>query len=173
VPAPPNPGGQYRRLMRTGIANWLTAQHVPGLDHVYRSKPPEITFTEYVTGGPAYRCQAYVRLPDDEETRYVLTGPTAPTGKLIHYVAELEIYHRVYELSELDWADAEDDYDRIYEAVKDCLRAGGRQLGRPDAVFSVGEFRQGITGSHGDYELLDGGTAQKTGTVRFEVTQTV
>lgn len=173
MPASPNPGGQNRRLVRTAIANWFTAQHILGLDHVYRSKPPEVTFTEYVTGTSQYRCQAYVKLPTDEEQRYVLTGPVLPTGKLIHYVAELEVWHRVYEISELDWADAEDDYDRIIDAVKDCLRGGGRQIGRPDVVFSVGEYRTGIVTEHSEPELLDGGTAQRNGTIRFEVTQTV
>lgn len=169
--APPNPGGQYRRLMRTAIATWLTAQHIPGLDHVYRARPPEVTFTEYETGTSQYRCQAFVSIPDDKETRLVVTGPVLPTGKQIHYAAELEIWHRVYELSELDWADAEDDYDRIVDAVKDCLRAAGRQLGRPDAVFSVGEFQEGIVSRHDPPVLLDGGTAQRSGTIRFQVTQ--
>jgi hypothetical protein len=173
VTASPNPGGQNRRLVRTAIANWITAQHIQGLDHVYRSKPPEVSFTDYVTGTAAYRCNAYVFLPSDEETRYVLTGPVLPTGKLIHYRAELEVWHRVYEMSEQDWDDAEDDYDRIIDAVKDCLRAGGRQLGRPDVVFSVGEYRQGIMTEHAPPVILDGGTAQRNGTVIFEVTQTI
>lgn len=169
----PNPGGQNRRAVRTAIATWLTAQHIQGLDHVYRSRPPEVDFTEYVTGTSQYRCNAYVWLPDDEETRYVLTGPVLPTGKLIHYAAILEFWHRVYEISEGDWDDAEDDYDRIIDAVKDCIRGGGRQLGRPDIVFSVGEYRTGIVSQHEQPVMLDGGTAQRTGTLRFEVTQTI
>ena len=173
MPASPNPGGNNRRLMRTAIANYVTAQHIQGLDHIYRSLPPEITFTEFVTGTAAYRCQAYVQIPRDEEKRYVLTGPTLPTGKLIHYEAVITVVHRVYEISDEDWADAEDDYDRIIEALKDCIRAQGRQLGRPDAIFSVGEFGQGIMTEHSSPEMLDGGTAQRDGTVRFEVTQTI
>lgn len=171
--ASPNPGGQNRRLARTTIANWINLQHIQGLDHVYRSRPPEVTFTEYVTGDPAYRCQAYVWIPADDEKRLVQTGPVLPTGKIIHYRVEVEIWHRVYELSELDWDDAEDDYDRIIDAVKDCLRAQGRQLGRPDAIFSVGENHAGIVTRHAQPVILDGGTAQRNGTVQFEVTQIV
>ena len=173
MPASPNPGGQNRRLVRTAVANWLTAQHIQGLDHVYRSRPPEVTFAEYVTGTSAYRCQAYVFLPDDDEKRYTLTGPVLPTGKIIHYRVVLELWHRVYEISEDDWADAEDDYDRIIDAVKDCLRAGGRQLGRPDVVFSIGEYMQGIQTRHDLPVMLEGGTSQRNGTVMFEVTQTI
>lgn len=167
----PNPGGQNRRLVRTAVANWLTAQHIQGLDHVYRSRPPEVSFTEYVTGDSAYRCQAYVVIPEDAEQRLAFTGPVLPTGKLIHYRVQIEFWHRVYEISELDWDDAEDDYDRIIDSVKDALRAAGRQLGRPDVVLAAGENRAGIATRHELPELLDGGTSQRNGTVAFEVAQ--
>lgn len=169
----PNPGGQNRRAIRRALAAWLTAQHIQGLDHVYSSRPPEVDFTEYVTGTSSFRCDAYVFLASDEETRLTLTGPVLPTGKIIHYRAVFEVWHRVYELGDQDWADAEDDYDRIIEAIKDGLRAQGRTAGRPELIFSLGEFRSGITTQHALPEMLDGGTAQRNGTVEFEVTQTI
>lgn len=171
----PNPAGNDRRVMRVALQQYIQAQNIMGLDHVYRSMPPEITFEEYTTGQSKYRCQAYVILPDDDETRYVLTGPVLPTGKLIHYRAQIEVHHRVYEVSESDWDDWEDDYDRIICAIKDCVRAQGRQLGRPTVVFSVGEFRQGITTAHQPPFFVDaaGGTAERMGMVGFEITQTV
>lgn len=169
----PNPGGQNRRLVRTALAQWLTAQRIQGLDHVYRSQPPDAALERYRTGAPAYSCQVWVRLPDDEETRLSMTGPTSPTGKIIHYLAELVVWHRSYEPSELDWADDEDDYDRVYDAIKDALRAGGRQLGRPEAIFSVGEYRTGLEGRHAEPAADGDGPVDREGTLRFWVTQVI
>lgn len=170
--APPNPGGNSRALMRRALANWLTAQRIQGLDKVYRSEPPEVALERYRTGGAQYSCQAWVIFPSDDETRLTLTGPTLPTGKIVHYEVALEIWHRSYEPGELDWADDEDDYDRIYEAIKDSLRAGGRQLGRPDAVFQVGEF-QGIRGEHERPMPTEGGAVDRSGMVHFVITQVI
>lgn len=171
--ASPNPGGQNRRLVRTALAQWLTAQRIQGLDHVYRSQPPMTALELYRTGTPTYSCQAWIRLPGDEEKRLAFTGPVLPTGKIIHYVVDLEVRHRSYEPGELDWADDEDDYDRIFEALKDCLRAGGRQIGRADAVVSVGEYHDGLRGRHGEPEAVEGGAVERAGVLSFTVTQVI
>lgn len=168
----PNPGGNHRRLMRTALAQWLTAQRIAGLDHVYRSQPPQEALERYRNGQASYSCQAWVRLSEDEEKRLVMTGPVLPTGKIIHYEVELSIWHRSYEPGEQDWADDEDDYDRIVEALKDCLRADGRQLGRPEAVFSVGEYHEGIRGRHAEPETVDG-AVDRTGVLSFVITQVI
>lgn len=168
----PNPGGQNRRLVRTAIAQWLMAQRIQGLDHVYRSRPPEAALDRYRTGAAPYSCQAWIRLPADVEERLVKTGPILPTGKIIHYTAVLEIWHKSYEPGEYDWADDEDDYDRIYDALKDCLRAAGRTAGRPEAIVSIGEFREGLAGQHGDPEE-DNGAVERNGTLTFVVTQVI
>lgn len=170
--ASPNPGGQNRRLMRTALAQWLTAARIQGLDHVYRSQPPEAALDRYRTGAAAYSCQVWFRLPDDDEKRYALTGPVLPTGKIIHYQVELTMWHRSYEPGELDWADDEDDYDRLYEALKDTLRAGGRQIGRPDAVLSVGEYRDGLHGTHAEPVDVDGAVDREC-TLAFWITQVI
>lgn len=168
----PNPGGQSRRMVRTALAQWLMAQRIQGLDHVYRSRPPEAALDLYRTGDAAYSCQAWIKLPKDSEQRLVKTGPLLPTGKIIHYNVDLEIWHKSYVPGELDWADDEDDYDRIYDALKDCLRAGGRQIGRPDAIVTVGEFREGLDGTHGDPEE-NNGAVERSGVLSFTVTQVV
>lgn len=168
----PNPGGQSRRMVRTALAQWLMAQRIQGLDHVYRSQPPMKALEEYRTGASAYSCQAWIKLPQDDEDRLVKTGPVLPTGKIIHYQVQLEIWHRSYEPGELNWADDEDDYDRIYEALKDCLRAGGRTIGRPEAIVSVGEFQHGLQGQHAEPEPVDG-AVDRTGTLSFIVTQVI
>jgi len=172
VTASPNPGGQNRRLVRTALAQWLTAQRIGGLDHVYRSQPPDAALDRYRNGAAAYSCQAWIRLPDDDEKRLVMTGPVLPTGKIIHYLVHLIIWHRSYEPGELDWADDEDDYDRIFDGIKDALRAGGRQLGRPEVVLSAGEYREGLRGKHAEPELVDG-AVDREGVLSFYVTQVV
>lgn len=167
-----NPGGQSRRLMRTALAQWLTAQRIQGLDHVYRSVPPTTALELYRTGVSTYSCQAWIKLPTDKEERLVKTGPVLPTGKIVHYDVELEIWHRSYEPSEQDWADDEDDYDRIYEALKDCLRADGRTAGRPDVIVQIGEFG-GISGHHSEPETVEGGAVDRSGVLAFTVTQVI
>jgi hypothetical protein len=170
--ASPNPGGQNRRLVRTALAQWLMAQRIQGLDHVYRSRPPEAALDLYRNGAAPYSCQAWITMPSDGEERLVKTGPILPTGKIIHYTVRLEIWHKSYEPGENDWADDEDDYDRIYDALKDCLRAGGRQIGRGDAIVSVGEFREGLAGQHGEPEE-DDGAVERNGALSFIVTQVI
>ena len=171
--ASPNPGGQNRRLVRTALAQWFTAQRIQGLDHVYRSKPPETALELYRTGKADYSCQAWIKLPQDREERLVRTGPVLPTGKILHYEVQLEIWHRSYTPGETDWADDEDDYDRIYEALKDCLRASGRTAGRPDAIVAIGEFGQGMTGEHAEPEAVAGGAVERNGILSFTVTQVI
>ena len=167
-----NPGGQSRRLMRTALAQWLMAQRIQGLDHVYRSVPPETALELYRTGESTYSCQAWVKLPTDREGRLAQVGPVLTTGKIIHYEVELEIWHRSYVPGEKDWADDEDDYDRIYEALKDCLRGSNRTVGRPDAIVQVGEHG-GITGHHAEPETTQNGAVDRTGTLSFTVTQVI
>jgi hypothetical protein len=170
--ASPNPTGQHRRLMRTALAQWITAMRIQGVDHVYRSEPPEAALDQYRNGAAPYSCQIWIRIQDDAETRLSKVGPDLPTGKIIHYETQLLIWHRSYEPGELDWADDEDDYDRIYDALKDCLRGNGRHLGRPEAIFSLGEIRSGLAGHH-DGPATDGDAVDRTGTLRFTITQVI
>lgn len=169
----PNPAGQHRRLIRTTIAQWLTAQRIRGLDHVYRSAPPTMLFEDYRTGVQDYSCLATVALDTDSEDRAAFTGPTDPGGKLIHYGVQLFLVHRSYTPGELDWADDEDDYDRIYDACKDALRGHGRDLGRSDVVLQAGEYPRvrGITGRHNPPVPVDGGAVDRWGVLSFTVSQ--
>lgn len=170
--ASPNPGGQNRRLVRTALAQWLTAQRIQGLDHVYRAQPPETALDRYRNGAAAYSCQAWFKVRSDSEQRLVKSGPVLPTGKIVHYGVDLEIWHKSYSPGEEDWADDEDDYDRIYEAIKDALRAAGRTAGRPDALVSIGEFREGLAGQHAD-PVEDNGAVERSGVLSFVVTQVI
>lgn len=168
----PNPGGQTRRLVRTTIANWIDAQRIQGLDHVYRSKPVEWQFDQYPHTGLGFAALVGVRLPTDSEDRAAYTGATDPGGKMYHAPAELHVVHWTLEQDLAQDDDAsEDDYDRIIDALKDCLRGTGRDLGRPDVVLGAGEYPRegGITSTH-DEPVNDNGSVLRSGVIAFDVT---
>lgn len=166
----PNPGGQTRRLVRTSIANWVDAQRIQNVDHVYRSSPaPEWQFDQYPHTGLGFAALVGVAIPTDSEHREAYTGATDPGGKLYHASAELHVGHWTFDpdLAQDDDA-SEDDYDRVIDALKDCLRGRGRDLGRPDVFLAVGEYPRigGIT-SQNDPPLYDNGSVLRTGTIAF------
>jgi hypothetical protein len=173
--ASPNPGGQHRRLVRTTIAQWFTAQRIPGVDHVYRAAPPagaDWYFENFRRGQADYSCLLAVVLPEDSDDFVAFTGPTSPGGFAIHYRVELHVRHRSWTPGEQDWADDEDDYDRIYDALKDCLRASGRDFGRPDVVLQAGVWPRlrAKVGRHMGAVLVDG-PVDRAGVLTFNVTQ--
>jgi hypothetical protein len=131
----PNPGGQHRRLVRTVVQQWIKAQQIQGLDRVYRSVPPEVLMTEYASGS-TYACQVMVVVDDTSQSFDALTGPTDPGGYQATRSVRLLVRHRAFEISEGDWDDAQDDHDRIVDALEDCLRGNGRDLGRPDVILA-------------------------------------
>lgn len=168
----PNPGGQNRRLVREAVAEWITAQHVGGLQRVWSAAqgPDRVDWEAVAVGTGDPRCQATVTIPRVSESRTAGTGPTNPGGKTAHYDVELELQY----LSALpmEWADAIDDFDRIVDAVKDCVRARGRDLGRPDVILQAGEWPKdgSITDEVDEPVNIDGGI-YITGTVYFTVSQ--
>lgn len=169
----PNPGGQNRRLVRTILANWVIAQRIAGIDHVYTSVPTEWRFEAWAHTGTGFGALVGVRLGDDSEDRLAYTGPVDPGGKLAHYAAELRIKHWSYELDDSqDSPDSEDDYDRIVDALKDALRGVGRDLGRPEIVLSAGEWpRQGGIAHRSEPFVVDEGSVLREGTISFNVSQ--
>ncbi len=171
-----NPAGQHRRLVRTTIAQWFTAQRIPGVDHVYAAVPPagvEWPFDLYRRTQADYTTILGVVLPEDSEDFEAFTGPTSPGGDIAHYSVQLHILHRSWTPGEQDWADDEDDYDRVYDACKDALRASGRALGRPDVVLQAGVWprRRGKVGRHSG-AVLTGGPVDRAGVLMFTVTLT-
>jgi hypothetical protein len=168
----PNPGGQNRKLVRTALAEWLTAQRIRGLQAVWAAVqgPDRVDWEAVAVGVSGPRCQALIRIPRATEAREALTGPGNFGGKMVHYETELELHY----LSGLpdDWEAAQDDYDRIVDALKDCLRGAGRDLARPEVVLQVGEYPReaSITDDHDDPIDSDGGI-YITGTLSFTVSQ--
>lgn len=171
----PNPGGQHRRLVRTLLAQWVTAQRIPGVNHVYRAVPPagvDWLWENFPHGQSDFSCLLAVALPEDSDDFVANTGPTSPGGFAIHYQVQLHIRHRHWTTGEQDWADGEDDYDRIYDALKDCFRASGRDFGRPDVVLQAGVWprQRGKVGRHPGAGPVDG-AVERAGVLMFNVTQ--
>lgn len=165
----PNPGGSHRELMRNAVADWVTAHNIEGIAMVWASHRPSYEPDEF----PQNReCEAMVRvlLPTVSESRAAYTGAEDRGGKDIHYQLELHVMHRGFNPD--DWTGSENDYDRIIDALKDCFRGPGRDLGRPLAVFQVGEWPRadGITESHDEPE--DGGpTVDRHGVISATISQ--
>lgn len=167
----PNPGGQTRRLVRATIADWINAQRIQGLDHVYRSRPPGWDFDEYPHTGRGFAALAGITIPTDSEDRTAYTGATDPGGKMFHANVELDVVH--WSLDQDTAADSEgseDDYDRIIDALKDCLRGVGRDLGRPEVILGVGEWPRtaNITSNH-DVPIADANSILRQGVIAFDV----
>lgn len=167
----PNPAGEHRRLMRNALADWLTAQQIPGVAHVFASHRPSYDLDEFVRSGDEVGVAlVLVALPGESEGRAAYTGPADAGGKDVHYDAELHVTHRGFGAD--NWEAIEDDYDRIADALKDALRGRGRDLGRPLAVFQVGEWpkERGITAQHEDPVEGDG-YVDRQGVISFVITQ--
>jgi hypothetical protein len=171
----PNPGGQTRRSVRTMLADWINAQRILGLDHVYRSKPVGDAgwqFDAYPHTGRGFGALVAPWLPTDSENRTAYTGAVDRGGKMFHTPAELHVRHRSYDPdSAQDSEGSEDDYDRIIDALKDCLRGPGRDLGHPDVILAVGEWPReaNITSSH-EEPVVDSESILRVGVITFYVT---
>lgn len=168
----PNPGGRNRQLVATALSEWLMAQHIRGLNAVQPTPrgPDRVDWEEDAigTGGP--RCQAVISIPSARENREASTGPDNFGGKMAHYDIELELYYLGGE--PVDWQAAQFDFWRIVDALKDCLRGNGRDLGRPEVILQAGEWprEDSITDEIDDPISGDGGI-YITGTLSFIVSQ--
>lgn len=168
----PNPGGQHTKAVRQAVAQWVTAQAVPGVQKVWAAiqGPDRIDWEAegLATSGP--RCQIVVLVGRITEERVATTGPTNFGGKLRHYPIVLEIHFNSALPDE--WEAAQDAYDAIVDRLKECASGPGRDLGRPDFILQAGEF-PGEASMESDAEEpidMDGGI-YITGTVEFTVSQ--
>jgi hypothetical protein len=132
--------------------------------------PTEIKFEE--GAGVWYACQVVILIPNVSEGRGAWTGPDDPGGKQAHYDVELRVFHRAYELGDQEGMDAEDDHDRIIDALKDCVRGKGRDLGRPDVILTAGEYPKeaNITSEHDD-PWINAGVVERWSRIFFTVSQ--
>lgn len=170
----PNPGGQNRALIRRAVANWIIAQRIQGVDHVYAAVPTVWQFDAYPQTGTGYGTLVAPWIPDDSEDRTAYTGSRDPGGKTVHYPVELRIRHWSYTVDDAQDSEAsQDDIDRVIDALKDCLRGRGRDLGRPDVILAAGERpREGGITSHQEEPVTDqAGSVLRVATVSFNVSQ--
>lgn len=135
----PNPGGRNREFVRKVVAKWIADAGIPGVGAVYPGTPMEEVYEAAHTGS-SYSCLLGVHVRDISEDRAALTGPLDPGGKDAHNDVEIVIKHRTYDISQNAWWLAEDDHDRILDAVKDRFRGAGRDLGRPDVILQAGDW---------------------------------
>lgn len=168
----PNPGGQLRKFARHILQQHLVGLDISGIDRVYRGTPPEELFDPGV--GATYACLVGIHVGEISETRAVFTGPTDPGGKDAHFDVELIMHHQAYDANADGpggWEDAEDDHDRILDALKDGMRGANRDLGRPDVILQVGEWpKDGGIRSETDRPYYDGGTRDQWTTIFFTIT---
>lgn len=169
----PNPGGQNRKLIRTTLKAWIDAQQVAGLDFVYPGEPSEWQFDDKRRAGSGYACLVGIVIAHDDEDRTAYTGPADPGGKMAHYDVDLIVRHITYNADEASGGITdEDERDRVIEALKDCLRGQGRDLGRPDVVLAAGEEpRQAGISTTYDPMSVDGSIVWRDATISFRVSQ--
>lgn len=166
-----NPAGENRWLVRNAVKSWLDAQNPYGVDEIRLTLEPVTYFDTLTPGQRGCVALVMVHLGNDSEDREALTGPDDPGGKMIHYDCELRIYHRGLNISE-GWAEATRDYDRLVDSLKDCLRAQGRDLGRPDVILQAGDWpRQGGI-EHVTQDPVEAeGVVDRWGSLRFTISQ--
>ena len=132
-----NPGGQNTRLVRSALKDWLDAQEITGILEIFPSLRPQVDWDAVEMSDSSCLGIVYIHFPGSDETRAALVGPDNPGGKDIVHEVELRLIHHGSALD--SWDDAQDDYDRIMDSLKDGLRAKGRDLGRPDVILQAGE----------------------------------
>lgn len=170
----PNPGGAYRATARRSVANWISAQNIPGVQHVYPGLPATWNFDGYPAGGTEYGCLIGVRIPTSSAERVAYTGASDPGGKMLHYNVQLRLYHQSFATFDGDdTAEAEDDFDRIVDAIQDCFQSDGRDLNRPDVFLAVAETpkSQSFVVDAPDPFRIEGGALARQGSITFTVSQ--
>lgn len=163
-----NPGGRHTQLVRTALCDWLGAQQIAGLNEVYPSLRPSVDWDNQTQSAAGCCAIVYVHLANSEERRVANTGPEDPGGKEIIYDAELRIVHRGWYVD--GWDDAQDDFDRIGDALKDGLRGRGRDLGRPDNILAAGDWPSAIVYRTAEPVFdEEQGTVDRTGSIFFDI----
>lgn len=165
-----NPGGEHEWLVRNALKDWIDAQDIPGVAQIYLSLRPSVDWDLVEIAGVDHATLIYINIPRSNESRQANTGSDNPGGKEIIYSAELRVLH--HGMSVDDWDDAAQDYARICDRLKDCLRAEGRSLGRPDVILMAGDWPGEIVVMHADPSFdEEAGTVERQGQINFDIYQ--
>lgn len=153
---------------RTAVADWLADAHI--VDKVHLTYP-RVAFDFNSYGAGPHRCHAVLFFEEEGELRIALGGATSGK-KRIDYLVNLELYHRS---NDPDPITAQDDFDRIVDAIKTRLRAD-RRLGdvttESTVIWQAGEGGYGIQCEFQRTNVMVGGEPVETmGVIRFEITQ--
>lgn len=170
-----NPGGQMSFALRQNLALWLRSRQIMGVARVYTEEQYTEPFDDRTISGDNHTANVWLDVPDDAEDREAYTGPNNRGGKLVHFTCEAYVDHWTY-VPEAP-SDDESDFLRIVDAIRDCLRGPGRDLGRSDLYLSAGEYpRQGGIIWHKNRTALvstapGGSSAYRSGVLTFTVSQ--
>ena len=169
-----NPGGQMSYALRQNVVLWIRSRQIAGVAAVYAEEQYTEPFDDRGISGDNHTANVWIDSPDDSEDREAYTGPDNRGGKLVHFTVEAHVDHFTYAAEAPD--DDEQDFLRIVDALRDCLRGPGRDLGRQDLYLSAGEYpRQGgITFAKNRTVLVSitgGSSAYRSGVLTFTVSQ--
>lgn len=169
-----NPGGQMSWALRVNVALWIRSRQIMGVAQVYTEEQYTEPFDDRTISGDNHLANIWLDVPDDQEGRLAYTGPVNRGGKLVHYTVEAHVDHFSYAAEAPP--DDEQDFLRIIDAIRDCLRGPGRDLGRQDLYLSAGEFPRetGITFQKNRTVLISaagGSSAYRSGVLTFTVSQ--
>jgi hypothetical protein len=164
----PNPGGSTRMAVRSILQAHLIGAGIPGVSTVLRSLPLTWDLEEMATGS-LFSTGIAIQVGRVVHRRRADTGPTDPGGKDASHECALVIVHRCYSPEPSDWADAEDDHDRIVGAIIDQLAANGRDLGRPDVILQAADWPdESLTYETGE-PVWDNGVREQSTIMEFVV----
>jgi hypothetical protein len=140
---------------------------VPGLNKLYSSHPKRITGSDFHAGRPSGELTgavAVVGILSENEERIALGGEHSGK-KWVHYSVELQV---LLNSREQHSEDAMTVFDEVIDAVKERLRSN-RRLDNFPVIFEAGE--KSLDGEYGEPRLLEDGSTEIWGSVRFEVSE--
>lgn len=163
-----------RRLVRTALADWLSAAQITGLERVERAlvqfQPPRFT-----SGSTLIKARGYVLLDSrarGREKRIAMAGPNDGQKQIDHTATVVLHFWSPLPSSDDGWLTAQDGFDDVLEAVLEQIR-NGRTLGRPGPILQAGEGPFGMDWQITEPVSLNGGTIGATGEVTFQITEII
>jgi hypothetical protein len=157
-----------RATIRNAVATYFAAPAVTGLNKVFTAHPKRIEASWYRYGQPAGTYSggvAIVAILSETEERRGIGGATSGK-KWVHYEVQLEVFmHSIQRHSETAMA----DFDTLMDNIKDKLRADRYLNAYPSVVFEAGEMY--LDGVYGEPRVLQDGSTEIWGAIRFEVSE--
>ena len=161
--------------MRAAVTEYFETADLEFVGKVFRARPeilPEDAyeknmFNEAVQSADGSSAVLVVNLPDDMRQRKADTGRGAVNDQQTFKIA-LEVY---FACSSGEALAAQEDYDTVIDGITNLIRANAN-LGNPSAVWSAGEYENGIKHEQAQpYTDDDGVTVFILGTVEFDAMQ--